>query len=125
MSKPWEKLRTAVEELPEDPTDEALHHVRIKAKRCRYAAEAVAPAVGKRARAFAKAIADVQDVLGDHQDAVVAEQWLRDVSSSTIGREVFVAGQLATLERVEIESTRAAWGKVWEAASKKKLRQWL
>jgi CHAD domain-containing protein len=125
VSKPWEKLRTAVEELPEDPTDEALHHVRIRAKRCRYAAEAVAPAVGKRARAFAKAIAGVQDVLGDHQDAVVAEQWLRDVSSSTIGREVFVAGQLATLERVEIESTRAAWGKVWEAASKKKLRQWL
>jgi hypothetical protein len=38
---------------------------------------------------------------------------------------VFVAGQLATLERVEIESTRAAWGKVWQAASKKKLRQWL
>jgi CHAD domain-containing protein len=125
VSKPWEKLLTAVEELPEDPTDEALHHVRIKAKRCRYAAEAVAPAVGKRARAFAKAIADVQDVLGDHQDAVVAEQWLRDVSSSTIGREVFVAGQLATLERVEIESTRAAWGKVWQAASKKKFRQWL
>ena len=125
VSKPWEKLLTAVEELPEDPTDEALHHVRIKAKRCRYAAEAVAPAVGKQARAFAKAIADVQDVLGDHQDAVVAEQWLRDVSSSTIGREVFVAGQLATLERVEIESTRAAWGKVWQAASKKKLRQWL
>jgi CHAD domain-containing protein len=125
VSKPWEKLRTAVEELPEDPTDEALHHIRIKAKRCRYAAEAVAPAVGKRASAFAKAIADVQAVLGDHQDAVVAEQWLRDVASSTIGREVFVAGQLATLERVEIESTRAAWGRVWETASKKKLRQWL
>ena len=29
------------------------------------------------------------------------------------------------LERVEIESTRGAWGKVWQAASKKKLRQWL
>jgi len=29
------------------------------------------------------------------------------------------------LERVEIENTRAAWGKVWQAASKKKLRQWL
>ena len=53
------------------------------------------------------------------------EQWLRDVSSSTIGREVFVAGQLATLERVEIERTRAEWGEVWKAASKKKLRQWL
>jgi CHAD domain-containing protein len=125
VNKPWEKLSTAVDDLPDDPADEELHHVRIKAKRCRYAAEAVAPAVGKRARAFAKAIADVQDVLGEHQDAVVAEQWLRDVSSSTIGREVFVAGQLATLERVEIEHTRAEWGEVWKAASKKKLRQWL
>ena len=125
VSKPWKKLSTAVDELPDDPSDEELHHVRIKAKRCRYAAEAVAPAVGKQARAFAKAIAEVQEVLGEHQDAVVAEQWLRDVSSSTIGREVFVAGQLATLERVEIERTRAAWGEVWKAASKKKLRQWL
>jgi CHAD domain-containing protein len=125
VSKPWKKLSTAVDELPDDPSDEELHHIRIKAKRCRYAAEAVAPAVGKRARAFAKAIAEVQDVLGEHQDAVVAEQWLRDVSSSTIGREVFVAGQLATLERVEIERTRGEWGEVWNAASKKKLRQWL
>ncbi|HEX3667667.1 MAG TPA: CHAD domain-containing protein [Acidimicrobiia bacterium] len=125
VNKPWKKLSTAVDDLPDDPADEELHHVRIKAKRCRYAAEAVAPAVGKQARAFAKAIADVQDVLGEHQDAVVAEQWLRDVSSSTIGREVFVAGQLATLERVEIERTRAEWGEVWKAANKKKLRQWL
>ncbi len=125
VDKPWEKLRSGVDELPDDPSDEELHHIRIKAKRCRYAAEAVAPAVDKRARAFAKAIADLQDVLGEHQDAVVAEQWLREVAGSSIGREVFVAGQLATLERVEIERTRAEWGEVWKAASKKKLRQWL
>ena len=125
VSKPWKKLNTAVEELPDDPPDEALHHVRIKAKRCRYAAEAVAPAVGKRARSFAKAIADLQDVLGEHQDAVVAEQWLREVASSATGREVFVAGQLASLERVEIERTRAVWGDAWRSASRKKLRQWL
>jgi CHAD domain-containing protein len=125
VGKPWKKLSTAVEELPEDPPDEALHHVRIRAKRCRYASEAVAPAVGKQARAFAKAIADLQDVLGEHQDAVVAEQWLREVASSSTGREVFVAGQLASLERLEIARTRAAWRAVWQAASKKKLRQWL
>jgi CHAD domain-containing protein len=122
---PWEKLRDTVDELPDDPSDKALHEIRIEAKRCRYAAEAVAPAVGKRARAFAKAIADLQDVLGEHQDAVVAEEWLREVASSTTGREVFVAGQLASLERLEIERTRAAWPDVWQAASKKKLRQWL
>lgn len=125
VREPWEHLRATVDELPDDPSDEQLHEVRIEAKRCRYAAEAVAPAVGKRARAFAKAIADLQDVLGEHQDAVVAEAWLRDAASTETGREVFVAGQLASLERLEIDRTRAAWREVWRAASKKKLRQWL
>lgn len=125
VRKPWEMLRATVDELPEDPSDEQLHEIRIEAKRCRYAAEAAAPAIGKRARAFAKAIADLQDLLGEHQDAVVAEAWLREVASNATGREVFVAGQLASLERLEIDRTRAAWGDVWRAASKKKLRQWL
>jgi len=125
VREPWEKLQTTVDELPDDPSDPQLHEVRIEAKRCRYAAEAVTPAIGKRARAFAKAIADLQDVLGEHQDAVVAEEWLREVSSGAMGREVFVAGQLASIERIEIDRTREAWGGVWQAASKKKLRQWL
>ena len=125
VREPWEQLRATVDELPDDPSDEQLHEVRIEAKRCRYAAEAVAPAIGKRARAFAKAIADLQDVLGEHQDAVVAEAWLRDAASTVTGREVFVAGQLASLERLEIDRTRAAWGDAWRGANKKKLRQWL
>jgi CHAD domain-containing protein len=125
VQKPWEKLLATVDELPDDPSDEQLHEVRIEAKRCRYAAEAVAPAIGKRARAFAKAVADLQDVLGEHQDAVVADAWLREATATATGREVFVAGQLASLERLEIDRTRAAWGDVWRAASKKKLRQWL
>jgi CHAD domain-containing protein len=125
VREPWEKLRATVDEFPDDPSDTELHDVRIEAKRCRYAAEAIAPALGKQARAFAKAIADLQDVLGEHQDAVVAEEWLREVASTATGREVFVAGQLASLERLEIERTRAEWGDVWQAASKKKLRQWL
>ena len=125
VREPWEKLRATVDELPDDPSDEQLHEIRIEAKRCRYAAEAVAPAIGKRARAFANAVADLQDVLGEHQDAVVAEAWLREVASTATGRDVFVAGQLASLERLEIDRTRAAWPEVWRAASKKKLRQWL
>jgi CHAD domain-containing protein len=125
VRKPWKKLSDTVAELPDDPSDEDLHDVRIKAKRCRYAAEAVAPAVGKQARSFAKAIADLQDVLGEHQDAVVAEQWLREVASTANERDVFAAGQLASLERIDIDRTRARWGDAWKAASKKKLRQWL
>jgi CHAD domain-containing protein len=124
VDRPWKHLRKTVEELDSDPPDEALHEVRIRAKHCRYAAETVAPVVGKPARAFASAIEDLQDVLGEHQDAVVAEQWLREVASESEGAETFVAGQLASLERLDIERTRAAWPDVWRRASRKRLRQW-
>src|SRR5207253_2906744 len=43
---PWRRLRSAVRQLPENPTDPELHRIRILAKRARYAAEAVAPIVG-------------------------------------------------------------------------------
>ena len=50
--------------------------MRIRAKRCRYAAELASPVIGKPARDLAVALARVQDVLGEHQDAVVADAWL-------------------------------------------------
>ena len=52
--------------------------VRILAKRWRYAAEACAPTLGKRTRKLADAAKNLQDVLGELNDAVVAERWLRD-----------------------------------------------
>src|SRR5438093_8291959 len=48
---PWRRLRSAVRQLPENPTDPELHRIRILAKRARYAAEAVAPIVGADATA--------------------------------------------------------------------------
>ncbi|HEY8217217.1 MAG TPA: CYTH and CHAD domain-containing protein, partial [Acidimicrobiia bacterium] len=72
VRRPWDRLRDAVAELAPEPSDAQLHKVRIAAKRARYAAEAVEPAVGKRARVLARALVDVQDALGEHQDAVVA-----------------------------------------------------
>ena len=67
----------AVDDLGATPPDAALHAVRIRAKRCRYAAEATIPVFGTPAQRFARAIADVQDVLGEHQDAVVAARGSR------------------------------------------------
>jgi CHAD domain-containing protein len=120
----WKHVKKAVEELDDDPPDEALHEVRKRARHCRYAAESMTPVIGKPAKAFARAMKDLQDVLGEHQDAVVAERWLREVASESDGAETFVAGQLASLERAEIERTRAAWPEAWRKASRKRLRQW-
>jgi CHAD domain-containing protein len=121
--RPWRKLRKAVQALPEDPEDAELHRIRILAKRTRYAAEAVAPVVGKAAAQFAKAAAELQTVLGDHQDSVTAATWLRGLRTS--GRRSFIAGQLAAMERVAADQSRAQWQKAWGALEAKRLREWM
>ena len=72
LDAPWKHLKSALDQASEDPSDASLHGARIRAKRVRYAAEAVTPVFGKRAANFAKAAADLQEVLGEHQDSVVA-----------------------------------------------------
>ncbi len=125
VEKPWKKLRDAVHDLDDDPPDPELHAVRIRAKRARYAAEAVAPAVGKSAKRFASAVEEVQEVLGDHQDAVVAGQWLRDHVPAGDGGAAFVAGQLVLVEAAEADASREAWPSAWKAAKRSKLRGWM
>ena len=73
----FQRLAKAVRELGDDPSDEELHRVRIKGKRARYAAELAEPVVGKPAARFVAQAKSFQDVVGDHQDAVVAEERLR------------------------------------------------
>jgi CHAD domain-containing protein len=118
-------LRDAVHDLDDDPPDPELHAVRIRAKRARYAAEAVAPAVGKSAKRFASAVEEVQEVLGDHQDAVVAGQWLREHVPPGDGGAAFVAGQLVLVEAAAADASRQEWPSAWKAAKRSKLRRWM
>src|SRR3989442_9896786 len=74
----WKQLRKGVAALPDQPADPALHRIRILAKRVRYAAEAAEPIAGKIAGRTADDAAALQDVLGDHQDSVTPQQWLRE-----------------------------------------------
>jgi CHAD domain-containing protein len=117
----WKHLATAVGQAGTEGSDEALHAARIRAKRMRYAAEAVVPASGKRAREFAEAVADLQDVLGEHQDSVIARAWLRE--SASLG-DPFVAGELAAVEAAAASDARASWPRAWKALSRKRLRFW-
>jgi CHAD domain-containing protein len=120
---PWRRLRSAVRQLPERPTDPELHRIRILAKRARYAAEAVAPVVGPSAEAFARAAAKLQTVLGEHQDSVTAQAWLR--SAGVSGRRAFVAGELIAMEHLAAEEARKRWRKVWDTLDRKRLRDWM
>lgn len=123
VRRPWRQLRRQASELESSVEDAELHQLRIRAKRCRYAAEAVAPVVGRRATAFARALAGLQEVLGELHDAVVASDWLR--ARSEPSGEPFAAGQLWGLEQLAADRARAMWWDAWRAASVKRLRSWL
>jgi CHAD domain-containing protein len=124
-ARPWRALRKAVKVLPAEPSDEELHGVRIKAKRARYAVEAVAPVAGKDARRLAEAIAGVQDVLGDHHDAVVAEAWLRQAVAGADALQALALGELVGAERAAAARDRERFRRAWKKANRKKLRAWL
>ena len=121
VRRPWKRLRRRVRKLGADPSDAALHEVRIAAKRCRYAAAAVEPAVGDPAAQFAKALARVQNRLGEHQDAVVAEAWLRGAALDAASHTAFVAGELAAVEHRSALDARSRWRSAWEAARRAQL----
>jgi CHAD domain-containing protein len=120
----WKHLRRSVEQLSDPPRPDELHQVRIRAKRCRYASEAVAPAVGKEASKFASAVADLQGVLGDHHDAYVADAWLREASTVVDPAQVLAAGELISLQMLDAARLEREWQSVWKKASKKSLRGW-
>jgi CHAD domain-containing protein len=109
VRKPWRRVVRAINELGPEPRDEALHDIRIRAKRLRYACEAVAVVVGKPAIRLAKDAAALQGVLGDQHDAVVAEDWLRGASRSAKGAAALVAGQLIAGERAAQQLGRDEW----------------
>jgi CHAD domain-containing protein len=121
------RMRRARQDPPGGDLDVALHEARKAAKRARYAAEVLRPVAGKQARRFGRRMKDLQSVLGEHQDAVITRQCLRDlaVRAALAGENAFAYGVM-----YEAEATRArqlqdqAWP-VWKKASGARYRLWL
>jgi CHAD domain-containing protein len=89
------RLLRALASVPEaDGRDAALHEARKAAKRARYAAEAAVPALGGAAGRQAAAAKDLQQVLGDHHDSVVARTVLLDLAGQAreAGEDTFTYG---------------------------------
>lgn len=124
--RPLKRLKREYTALGSEPSDHALHALRIRAKRARYAVEAVADAAGgKRPRELASVLTRLQDVLGAHQDAVVAQVWLRDHASSANPGESYAAGVLAGLLRADALAAREALPEAWHRARRPRLRTFL
>ncbi|MBI2704414.1 MAG: CHAD domain-containing protein [Actinobacteria bacterium] len=122
VKKPYRTVRKAVERVGLDPSDDELHALRIDVKRARYAAEVAVPVLGGEMRAFAKALAGFGDLLGDHHDASVAEDWLRaaarhapaGVGDGTARSVALVAGELVAGQRSERRALRRELPSAWE-----------
>jgi CHAD domain-containing protein len=126
VRRPWRSLARYVHALGSPPTDTDLHRVRIRTKRVRYAAEAVAPVVGDDAWAFARTAARMQKILGDLNDAVVAEGWLHERGRDESRPEVVrAAAAMAAAERAAAAHSRTRWEKAWKELASPKLREWM
>jgi len=106
-----DRLRGAYLALGNDPPDEELHAVRIDAKHARYASELAARREGPRLAALAETLRDLQDVIGVHQDAVVAERRVRALASQD---SALAAGRIVELERLRRREARAQLPGVWK-----------
>ncbi|WP_300010226.1 CHAD domain-containing protein [Pseudonocardia sp.] len=121
------KMRKAVQKAGPDPVDEVLHALRIHGKRVRYTGELVQPALrgtpaGKAVKKLLRVTEELQEVLGDHQDACVAETRIRQLLDGLAdgpdgeidAHVVFVGGRLVERERARAEAKRAQWWAAWE-----------
>jgi CHAD domain-containing protein len=121
--------RVKLADKAEDPgeREHRLHEARKAAKRARYAAETLTGVYGKPAKKFVKAMKKVQSRLGDHHDAFVTQERLRelgDVAAGT-GDNAFVFGLLHSREERALIETDDQFVREWSKASKKKRRHWL
>jgi CHAD domain-containing protein len=78
-----------------------LHELRKAVRRARYAAEAVEPRFGRRAEGLARQMAELQDLLGEHHDSVVARKALHEIGAIAhhAGESAFTYGILHGVER--------------------------
>src|SRR5439155_1711497 len=133
VAKPWRELAFGSDGISGaghlDPLapDEEWHEVRIRAKRARYATEAVAAVLDGPAVELAKAIADVQGQIGEHQDAAVAAQtWLSIAHADPDDHALAVtAGRLYEREREAVRRARAGFPAVWARTDRHRLTGWL
>lgn len=119
VAKAFGRLLRRIRGLTIDGPSEQWHEARIAAKRARYAADAVAPVLGKDMTRLAERLADVTEMLGSHQDAHVAQQALRDMVDAPLHPEgAFALGRLMALEADAERADREAFWALWPAVRK-------
>jgi CHAD domain-containing protein len=127
LAKTWKRTarltREARAQEDADAREHQLHEVRKSAKRARYAAEAARRILGDEAQAYGKAMKAVQEVLGEHQDSVVARSELLrlGVDAQADGENAFTFGLLYGHEQARAAQALARFDGAWKDAGKSKI----
>ncbi|SBW18905.1 CHAD domain-containing protein [Candidatus Protofrankia californiensis] len=122
------KVNAALATPPGHERDVQLHSARKQAKRLRYAAETAGPVFGPDAVAFARLAEQIQELLGTHQDATVAQELLRQwgTSAADAGETTaFTIGLLLGLEEYRARTAERDFIDFWPEASRRRHRRWL
>ena len=115
--------------LGPDAPDAELHALRIRCKRLRYACEFFTDIYGEPAARFAERVVELQDALGDHQDAIVANETLVAFAAEVRGptarnRDLLMAlGELTALHVRRAAAARKSFFKLWRRFDRKSVRR--
>src|SRR5918995_3793967 len=83
ISRRYRKWKKAAKRLDGLSSPKAFHDVRKKGKRLRYTLEFFSEVYGRSVEKLVKPLKALQHALGDHQDAVVAAAYLRELGTTT------------------------------------------
>jgi CHAD domain-containing protein len=118
VARAFRRLDRRVSQLDLATPSEEWHVARIAAKRARYAADAVAPVLGRRVARLADHLAEATETLGTHQDAHVAQEALRAWGATADAPGAFALGRLLALEEAAEMADRVAFGDLWPGVSR-------
>jgi CHAD domain-containing protein len=108
----WHKKRVEKELINQG---ESLHDLRKQAKRVRYQMELFTELYGESYKAYIAEVKSIQEILGNIQDSVVMDDWLADVFTSDLHKD------LPTLTNLLKEHRYEFW-KQWQPLQERYLK---
>ena len=128
IRKASKQLHKRAHAIGKHPSADDLHEVRILAKRLRYACEFLQPLTGSSGPRFLKRLVELQDLLGAHNDAVVATQfahaYLEKEARPRASATARAVVRLVRANEEHAERARAGFHRAWKDFTRRRsLRQ--
>jgi CHAD domain-containing protein len=125
----WLRLERRAQALGPASPDAEFHRARLAAKRCRYASDLAARVLSEprssSAERLAGKVAGLQGVLGELQDAAMAERALADaVGEATAPDDAYAVGRLAERAQARADSARREFLAMWPSVNRRKWWKW-